>query len=150
MTREWSPKKRPEMGAAKKKEQPVAFNLVEEKEWKDEWNSDEWNERVQSNADDYYRAKIEDQGDCEGLIEEILGEEFSSHASHTPRDWSPRMRPIGPEGITLACKGLKDRELEAVEYMIRDTAQYMYEDAMLPDDEDINFAIEETKDKLVD
>lgn len=145
--REWSPRMKGSLGAKKREFEPVVVNLVEQKGWK-EWTSDEWQERVQQYSDEYYQASMEEKGECESLIEAIMGIEYSSRAPEGPRDWSPKAGPIGPTAVKKACIGFSEGRLEGVEYMVRDAIYYMYEDAMMPDDGDIIWALTETRDEL--
>ena len=145
--REWSPRMKGSLGAKKSEFKPVIVNIVTQEGWK-EWSDDDWQERVQKRSDEYYQAKMEDEGECESLIEAIMGEEYSRSAPEGPRDWSPKTGPIGPKAVKKACFGFSEGRLEGVEYMIRDAIQYMYEDAMMPDDSDITYALSETRDDI--
>lgn len=147
--REWSPRMKGSLGARKKEFEPVVVNLVEQKGWK-EWTSDEWQERVQRLSDEYYQESMERDDECESLIEAIMGIEYSHKAPEGPRDWSPKAGPIGPRAVKKACFGFSEGQLEGVEHMIRDAIQYMYEDATMPDDGDINWALVETRDEFVE
>jgi hypothetical protein len=143
--REWSPRwEKPSMGAAGKLEEPIAINIVERKGW-EPWRSDELTEQVTVLSDEHYKGILEYQG-CESLIEGIMGEHYKWGAKEGPREWSPRGLKIGRMGIKKACIGFKNRELESVDYMVRDTINFMYEDALTPDDEGINYAIREAKE----
>jgi hypothetical protein len=145
--REWSPRwEKPSMGAAEKPEKledPISINIVERKGW-EPWRSDELSELAQALSDEYYKAIVDTEG-CD-LIEKIMGEHYKWGTKEGPREWSPRGGMIGLEGIKKACIGLKDNQLEGVDSMIRDTANFMYEDALTPDDEDIRYAMQEAKE----
>lgn len=125
-------------------EEPIVINIVERKGW-EPWRSDELNEQVVAFSDEHYKSIVENEG-CESLIEGIMGEHYKWGAKEGPREWSPRGQAIGRIGIKKACIGFKEGKLEGVEYMIRDTVNFMYEDALTPDDEDIGYAIREAKE----
>lgn len=133
------------MGATAKLEEPIMVNLVAEWDWADWDPAGELMERVMALSDEYYKDILESEG-CEKLIEGIMGEHYKWGAQEGPREWSPRGQDIGPIGIQKACIGLKSHKLESVEHMIRDTVSSMYEDALIPDDEDIRYAMGEAKE----
>jgi len=149
--REWSPRLKGSE-PKKKPDEPVRINIVEEKEWKENWTweSTDFDERIQRLSDAYYETLFGDKDECESLIEDIMGTFYDSDADEGPREWAPRPRKIGPEGVKKVCKAWHNREMEAVDSVIRDTIQYMYEDASIPDGGDIQHAIQEAKDKLID
>lgn len=152
--REWSPRlKGVEMGAKEKTERPIRINLVEDKGW-DPWRSDndDLNERIQRFSDEYHQLfdRTMEREECESLVEDILGPYYRFGAPEGPREWSPKITPIGIIGVRKACKGIKDGDLEAADYLIRDAIQFMWEEAMTPDDGDIEYALSETKDKFAD
>jgi hypothetical protein len=149
--RDWSPRLK---GSESKKvpDEPVRVNIAEEKEWKENWTweSSDFDYKINRLADAYYEVLLEDKGECESLVEDILGKFYDAGADEGPREWAPRPRKIGPEGVKKVCKAWHDHELESVDFVIRDTIQYMYEDAMIPDDGDIQHAIREAKDKFIE
>jgi len=149
--REWSP--RWNLGAKRKGEEPVRVNIVEEEEWKENWTGDstDFDERLQNLGDEHYQTIMDTKGQCRELIEDILGKFYDRTVSEDPREWSPRTGPVevGPEGVRKICNGLHDGKLEGVSAIIRDTIHYMYEEALMPNDGDIKYAIEETQNKFV-
>lgn len=148
--RDWSPRMK---GSERKKIEPVRVNIVEEKEWKENWtwDSSDFDDRIQRYIDNYSKSLWEEKGEMEGLVEDILGHFYDDKASDGPREWSPKERKIGPHGVKKVVRGLQEgRDLIEVDTMIRDTIQYMYEDAMMPDDDDIQLAMREVRDELIE
>lgn len=147
--REWSPRvKGAEMGAAKKKYDPIVVNLVEQEGWKPyTYDSSKFDERIMRLSDEEYSGLMNgEESQCGRLMEDIMGEFYSSKAPESPRDWSPRNLHIGPVGIKKACIGWKEGNLDEVDALIRDTIQYMYEETLIPDDNDIRQAMYEARD----
>ena len=147
--REWSPRLE---GSKKKKEEPVRVNLAEQKEWRRNWtwDSSDFDEMVHRLTDEYYLDLRSMEGECDSLIEDIMGPFYNVKAEEGPREWSPRARKIGPEGVEKACKGWREHKLEEVDSLIADTIERMFDKACTPHEGDLQHALAETKDWFVE
>lgn len=140
--------KRFEMGVPKRRTEkpPIRVNLVEEKAWEPWDMAGELSERVSDLAGEHYAWIIKDENECDGLVIDVLGDHYWPTQRKGPRDWSPRESRdfrINRDGVLAVCAALKrgTEDLEGLEIMIRDTMQYMFEDAMIPDDQGIHHEI---------
>lgn len=150
--REWSPRRgAPSMGAAAK-ERPalIEVKLVDRPEWKARWEpGNEYLSQASDHAFEYYSDMDRDK--LRGLLEEIAGEIYDRETESGPLEWSPR-NVLGPDDMDLLVKQLQEdhSRLEGLFTAIIDPATWMFEEALMPSDSDIQGALSNAKDKFED
>lgn len=146
---EWVPGwDRPTMGASRQwpKLAVIEKNIVEQPGWKEVWEPGNVHmSRASDLAADHVRDF--DLDFRKALLHELAGDIYDPTAESGPQDWSPRA-VISPADVDAILEGMEqsDSKLEAVQGLILDTATWMYEEALTPNDGDIRAALDKAKD----
>jgi hypothetical protein len=121
-------------------------NIVEQRRWKPYDPAGETMELASNNA--YDEFKHMSKNDLIRLVEDMLG-----RAKQGPLEWSPRTFVLSDEEYDLILEEIKDYSsdlLETARESIVDALQWMWEVAYMPDDGDIELAVEETDETMAD
>ncbi len=128
---------------------PIEVNLLEEKEWSPydaAGNAMEW---ASDNAYEAFRAsRIED---CQVWLDDVI-----TVGARSIKDWSPKRGAVITEDeATLVCTALMEEatvpdDLEPFFQLILDAMTWMYEAAYLPQEVDLESALEVAQERAVD
>jgi hypothetical protein len=124
------------------------INLYDHPKYQERFDfADELGETATNHADEHYRQVLEES--CDDVLVDLLGPLYSHQFEETPKDWSPHPpKKVGPNGLKRLCEALRKGRLHVTDQFIRDSLTFAWEDALSPDNGDIDYALSEAKEKF--
>lgn len=119
--------------------EPIKINLVESSDWKDKWEGAQW--ASDSGWEDFRHMGL---ATLEGLIDDI--------ASVPPKGKKKSKLDFSSEELKYLAQQLKNGndKLEATQQMITDAGTWMYEASAIPNDGDIEEAMEKATEDFLE